>query len=129
VLPYLMPDETGLRAWDCETCQDPNSPHFREIETRCAMHCGWMTEDCWTDPGQLPEYIGKYRYEERVCPGALVRYSQIVEASAACAAYRANQLDVVFPNPANALVEAVLEMDSALKVHEAEQMAKLKDKT
>lgn len=63
-----------------------------------------------------------------ICPGWLVRQQAVREAGLAGLAMSKGELEVFFPEPSNALIDAAALMTSAWNGYEAEQTRKMKQR-
>ncbi len=88
------------------------------------MYCGWLGKDLWPKEPQQPLLVGQVQYDAPMCPGWVVRQPAVVEAAQAYSARKDGCLGDYFPEPSNALLEAV---DVTAMSFNSYESAKLKE--
>lgn len=82
------------------------------------MHCGYLDRSEWT--GEDPAgHFGDEPYNLDVCPGWIVRQPAVEELTQAYVALEKGELDTVFPDPGNVVVEGALVCAQAMNRFQA----------
>ena len=98
-----------------------------EESVRRSWHCGWLGPDLWTDPGP-PKTVGGKPHGLDICPGYVARLPGVNEAARAHLAFKQGELTTFFPDPSNALLEAVEECEHAFNEYRNQKMRERKER-